>query len=63
MNFTYLYQPSRKWTFEQPKLKSWVELWCKGSVLNLFAGKTKLDVKEFRVDISNEFEPEFVGDA
>lgn len=63
MNFTYLYQPPRKWTFEQPKLKEWVESWCRGNVLNLFAGKTRLNINEFRVDISNEFEPDFVGDA
>lgn len=58
-----MYQPPRKWTFEQLKLKEWVESWCIGKVLNLFAGKVKLNVHEFRVDISNEFEPDFVGDA
>lgn len=63
MEFTYLYQPPNKWTFKQSKLKAWVEYWCKGKVLNLFAGKVKLNVDEFRVDISDEFKPEFVGDA
>ena len=43
MDFTYLSQPPRKYTFEQPQLKEWTEKWCQGKVLNLFAGKTKLD--------------------
>jgi hypothetical protein len=63
VSFVYLAQPPKKWTFEQPKLKAWVEGECRGKVLNLFAGKTKLDVDEFRVDISDEFSPDFVGDA
>lgn len=63
MEFIYLQQPPRKWTFEQPKLKKWVEHWCKGKVLNLFAGKTKLNVKEYRVDSSSEFTPNYLGDA
>ena len=64
MKFTYLTQPPRKWTFEQPKLKKWVEDNCNGKVLNLFAGKTKLNIKhEFRVDISGEFNPDFNGDT
>ena len=56
---SYLVQPPKKWTFEQPKLKEWVKSWCcvqdMGDVLNLFAGKTKLDLDEVRVDISEEF--------
>lgn len=63
MNFTYLYQPPKKWTFEQPKLRKWVESWCIGKVLNLFAGKTNLNVDEYRVDLSNEFNPDYCGDA
>ena len=64
MNFTYLTQPPKKWTLEQPKLKEWVEQKFEGlCVLNLFAGKTRLLLKEIRVDISNEFNPDFVMDA
>lgn len=63
IDFTYLSQPPRKWTFEQPKLKQWVEGWCIGKVLNLFAGKVKLNVDEFRVDVSNEFNPNYCIDA
>ncbi len=63
MNFTYLNQPPKKYTFEQPKLRAWTESHCFGKVLNLFAGKTHLDVNEFRVDLSEEFKPHFIGDA
>ncbi|KKL82211.1 hypothetical protein LCGC14_1987050, partial [marine sediment metagenome] len=63
MDMTYLMQPPKKWTFEQPKLKEWVEKWCYGNVLNLFAGKVRLDVDELRVDVSNEFSPDEVCDA
>jgi len=41
----------RRYTFESPKIKNWVESVCGGKVLNLFAGKTFLNLDEFRVDI------------
>lgn len=63
INFTYLQQPPKRYTFEQPKLKEWVEKWSKGRVLNLFAGKTKLNVDEFRIDIDNEMLADYYGDA
>lgn len=63
LDFTYLMQPPKRWTFEQPKLKEWVEKWCKGKVLNLFAGQTRLCVDEFRVDASSEFQPDMQIDA
>jgi len=59
----YLRQPPRKYTFEQPLLKKFVETSCKGKVLNLFAGKTRLDVDETRVDMSNEFNPDYCMEA
>lgn len=63
IDFTYLAQPPKRYTFEQPKLLGWVEQWAKPKVLNLFAGKVRLGVEEVRVDISDEFSPDFVGDA
>jgi len=66
IKMVYLTQPPKKYTFEQPKVKHYVETWCKGNVLNLFAGKTKLNLfgcNEIRVDISNEFEPTVCMDA
>lgn len=63
MDFTYLQQQPSRYTFEQPKLKAWVESWCKGRVLNLFAGKTKLNVDEYRVDSNKEMVADWYGDA
>ncbi|MFW6025478.1 MAG: hypothetical protein ACOCRX_03980 [Candidatus Woesearchaeota archaeon] len=63
IKFTYLIQPPKKWTFEQPKLKIWTEKNCEGKVLNLFSGKTKLNVNEYRVDINPENSPDVVMDA
>jgi len=63
IKFSYLRQPPKKWTFEQPRLRKWIEERCKGKVLNLFAGKTRLNIDEFRVDSSDEFKPDHLGDA
>lgn len=63
IDFTYLTQPPKRYTFQQPKLKEWVEKWCQGKVLNLFAGITKLDVDEYRVDLDPEVNPDYCGDA
>jgi hypothetical protein len=63
VDFTYLAQPPRRYTFEQPQLKLWTEKWCKGKVLNLFAGTTKLNVDEFRVDIDKNCPADWYGDA
>ena len=52
IDFTYLKQPPKRYTFEQPKLKKWVESWCNGKVLNLFAGRTLLDIDEYRIDVN-----------
>lgn len=58
MEFTYIKTSMNRWTFQSKKIKQWVESRCEGKVLNLFAGKTVLDVWEFRVDIN----PEMVAD-
>lgn len=63
MDFTYLAQPPKKFTFEQPKLKKWCEKWCKGKVLNLFAGKTTLLCDEYRIDINKEMKADWYGDS
>ena len=44
----------RRYTFQSPKIKRWVEKNSKGKVLNLFAGKTVLDLDEIRNDIDKE---------
>ena len=63
IDFTYLTQPPKRYTFEQPKLKLWVEKGCKGKVLNLFAGKVKLSVDEYRVDIDMDMPVDCHSDA
>jgi hypothetical protein len=53
----------RRYTFESPKIKSWVESNCIGRVLNLFAGYTKLNVDETRNDIDVNALADFHLDA
>jgi len=63
MEFTYLAQPPKRYTFQQPKLKKWVEEKCKGRTLNLFAGITKLNINETRVDIDKNALADYYMDA
>lgn len=63
MEIVYLTQPPKRYTFEQPKLREWVEQQCKGKVLNLFAGRTKLNVDEYRVDFDKDVPADHYGDA
>ena len=53
----------RRYTFQSPKIKRWVEANSKGSCLNLFAGLTKLDIKEVRNDVDPKAVAEFHKDA
>lgn len=54
-----------KYTFDAAKVKLAVEQETTNAscVLNLFAGKNRLRCNEFRVDLSDEFSPDFHGDA
>jgi hypothetical protein len=64
MEMTYLCQPPKRYTFEQPQLKEWVEQQCDGYVLNLFAGKVRLEeVDELRVDIDPDTPADYHMDA
>lgn len=63
MEMTYMMQPPKRYTFEMPRLKAYVEGLCHGKVLNLFAGTTRLNVDEFRVDLDPTTNPDFCGDA
>ena len=63
MEFTYLTQPPKRYTFQQPKLREWTEQQCKGKVLNLFAGTTKLNVDEVRVDIDKNVPADYYMEA
>ncbi len=55
----------RRYTFESPKIKKWVETNCQGSVLNLFAGRTLLNniLMEIRIDSDTDMPADFHVDA
>jgi len=53
----------RRYTFQSPKIKKWVEQNSNGKCLNLFAGKTKLNIDEIRNDIDNSALKDFQMDA
>ncbi len=53
----------RRYTFESPKIKKWVESRSKGLVLNLFAGKTRLNIAEIRNDIDPTMDAVYNLDA
>jgi hypothetical protein len=53
----------KRYTFESPKIKKWVERNSKGRVLNLFAGKTMLNLNEVRNDINPEMNADYHMDA
>jgi len=55
----YIEDQCFRWTFQAKKVRKIVEKHCKeGQVLNLFAGKTLLNVDDLRVDLSNEYNPD-----
>lgn len=59
MDFYHIKTPLNKYTFKMKPIRSWVESQCKGVVLNLFAGNTKLNVAEIR----NDIDPDMPADA
>jgi len=63
MKIEYLKTPLHKYTFSRKPIRKWVEENSKGKVLNLFAGKTKLDVDEFRVDEDKTMNADVYEDA
>ncbi len=63
MKLEYMKTPLHKYTFSRKPIREWVERNAKGKVLNLFAGKTKLELDEFRVDADNTMIADWYGDA
>ena len=53
----------RRYTFQSPKIKKWVEDNSQGKCLNLFAGTTKLNIDEVRNDIDDIALKDFQMDA
>lgn len=60
----YIKTNLRRYTFENKMFKKWVEVNCGERVLNLFAGKTRLNLNmEVRNDIDKSMDAEFHIDA
>jgi len=63
MEIEYLKSPLNKYTFKIKPIREWVENNSNGKVLNLFAGKIKLDLDEYRIDIDETMIADWYGDA
>jgi len=63
IKLAYISTNLRRYTFQSPKIKTWVELVCIGKTLNLFAGKTMLNIDEYRVDIDKSMIANEYSDA
>lgn len=66
INFTYIKQPPRKYTFEMIKLLRWTIEHCNNDVLNLFAGKIFIkgvNINETRVDLNKDMPADYHMDA
>jgi len=61
--FEYIKCPLHRYTFSVQPLRVFIEKECEGKVLNLFAGKTKLDVDEVRNDLDEAALSEYKLDA
>lgn len=53
----------KRYTFESPKIRKWVESRAYGKCLNLFAGKIKLNLDEVRNDIDEHMLADYHLDA
>lgn len=61
--FDYIKCPLNKYTFKVKNIREWVESECEGRTLNLFAGPTKLNIKEIRNDLDKEMLADYHKDA
>lgn len=61
--FEHFRCPLHRYTFSVKPIRLWVERSCEGKVLNLFAGKTMLDLEETRNDMDIEMPAHFHLDA
>ena len=61
--FDYIKCPLHRYTFSVRPMREWVERECEGMTLNLFAGKTKLNITEVRNDLDPEALAYFHMDA
>ncbi len=56
--FDYIKCPLHRYTFQVRNIREWTENNCEGRTLNLFAGRTKLNIDEVR----NDLDPEALAD-
>ena len=63
LKFTYLRTPLYRYTFRNKKIRKWVESHVEGKVLNLFAGKYRLNCDEVRNDIREDMDADYHMDA
>jgi hypothetical protein len=63
IRFEHIRCPLHRYTFSVGPIRRWVENACEGRVLNLFAGKTLLQVNEVRNDLDREAIAEYHMDA
>lgn len=61
--FEYIKCPLHRYTFKIKPIRQWVERNCEGKTLNLFAGKTKLNIDEVRNDLDIEALSDYKMDA
>jgi hypothetical protein len=63
IKFDYIKCPLHRYTFDVKPIRNWVEINCEDLTLNLFAGKTKLNIEEIRNDLDNEALADYHLDA
>lgn len=63
MKFTYMKTPLYRYTFKNKKIRKWVEEHVEGRVLNLFAGKYRLQCDEVRNDVRVDMPADYHMDA
>ena len=63
IKFTYMKTPLYRYTFRNKRIRKWVEKNVEGKILNLFAGKYKLNCDEIRNDIRVDMPCDYHMDA
>jgi hypothetical protein len=63
VKFDYIKCPLHRYTFKIKNIREWTENNCEGRTLNLFAGRTKLNIDEVRNDLDTEALADYRMDA
>lgn len=62
-SFDFVKCPLHRYTFSVKPIREWTERNCEGKTLNLFAGRTKLNIDEVRNDLDEEALADYRMDA